>query len=63
MRRIQILLAFVLSLTLSFTLRAGLFTVSTASAAPLADVTHDQPTIDFPNTITFQFLINQQILV
>jgi hypothetical protein len=45
MRRIQFLLAFILSL--------NLFTVSTASAAPLADVTKDQPTIDFPNTITF----------
>jgi len=46
MRRIQILLAIVLSL--------NLFTVSPAFAAPLADVTNDKPIIEFPNTITFQ---------
>jgi len=45
MQRIKILLALFLSL--------NLFTVSIVSAAPLADVTNDQPAIDFPNTITF----------
>ncbi len=45
MRRIQILLAFILSL--------NLFIVPSAFAAPLANVTDDQPVIDFPNTITF----------
>jgi hypothetical protein len=46
MRRIQILLALVLSL--------NLFTVPPALAAPQADVTNDQPVIQFPNTITFR---------
>ena len=46
MRRIQILLALILSL--------NLFTVPTAFAAPQADVANDQPVIQFPNTITFQ---------
>lgn len=46
MRRIQILLALVLSL--------NLFTVPSALAAPQADVTNDQPVIQFPNTITFR---------
>jgi hypothetical protein len=45
MRRIQILLAFILSL--------NLLTVPTVIAAPEANVTDDQPVIDFPNTITF----------
>ncbi len=54
MRRIQILLALVLSLTPSITLRAGLFTVPSAFAAPQADVTNDSPIIEFPNTITFR---------
>src|SRR5258706_6054476 len=45
MRRIQILLAFILSL--------NLFTVPSVFAAPQANVTGDQPVIDFPNTITF----------
>jgi len=49
MRRIQILLA----LTLAISVSLNLFTVSTASAASLADVTDDQPVIQFPNTITF----------
>ena len=46
MRRIQILLALILSL--------NLFTVPTTFAAPQADVANDQPVIQFPNTITFQ---------
>lgn len=46
MRRIQILLALVLSL--------NLFAVPSALAAPQADVTNDQPVIQFPNTITFR---------
>lgn len=46
MRRIQILLALVLSL--------NLFTVPSVLAAPQADVTNDQPVIQFPNTITFR---------
>ncbi len=45
MRRIQILLAFILSL--------NLFTVPSVFTAPQANVTDDQPAIDFPNTITF----------
>ena len=49
MQRIQILLA----LTLAISVSLNLFTVSSASAAPLANVTNDQPAIDFPNTITF----------
>lgn len=53
MRRIQILLALILSLTLSFTLRAGLFAVPPAFAAPQVDAANDQPVIQFPNTITF----------
>jgi hypothetical protein len=50
MRRIQILLA----LTLIISVCLNLFTVSTASAAPLANVTGDQPVIQFPNTVTFR---------
>jgi len=50
MRRIQILLALILSLSL--------LAVPRVSAAPLADVTHDQPKLDFPNTITFQATIS-----
>ena len=46
MRRIQILLALVLSV--------NLFAVPSALAAPQADVTNDQPVIQFPNTITFR---------
>ncbi|MEP7137200.1 MAG: peptidase MA family metallohydrolase [Chloroflexota bacterium] len=49
MRRIQILLALILSL--------NLFAVPSAFAAPQADVTNDQPVIQFPNTITFQATI------
>jgi len=49
MRRIQILLA--LTLTISVSLR--LFAVPSVLAAPQADVTNDQPVIQFPNTITF----------
>ena len=50
MRRIQILLALILSLSL--------LAVPRVSAAPLADVTNDQPKLDFPNTITFQATIS-----
>ena len=50
MQRIQVLLA--LALTISVSL--NLFTVPSILAAPLADITNDQPVIDFPNTITFQ---------
>lgn len=50
MRRIQILLA--LALTISVSL--NLFAVPPAFAAPQADVTNDQPVIQFPNTITFR---------
>ena len=50
MRRIQILLTFILSL--------NLLIVSPASAASQTDVTDDQPIIDFPNTITFHATIN-----
>ena len=50
MRRIQILLALILSLSL--------LAVPRVSAAPLADVTKDQPKLDFPNTITFQATIS-----
>lgn len=46
MRRIQILLALVLSV--------NLFAVPSALAAPQTDVTNDQPVIQFPNTITFR---------
>jgi hypothetical protein len=49
MQRIQILLALFLSL--------HLFTVPSAFAAPLAEVTNDQPVINFPNTITFRATI------
>jgi len=49
MRRIPILLAIVLSL--------NLLAVPSAFAAPLADVTDDQPIIDFPNTVTFRATI------
>ena len=42
---LQTLLALMLSL--------GLLAVPRVSAAPLADVTSDQPVINFPNTITF----------
>ncbi len=45
MRRIQILLALILSL--------NLFTVPAVFAASQTNVTDDQPVIDFPNTITF----------
>jgi len=45
MRRIQILLALILSWSL--------FAVPVVFAAPQADVTNDQPVIQFPNTITF----------
>jgi hypothetical protein len=50
MRRIQILLAFILSLSL--------FAATPTLAAPLADVTGDQPVIAFPNTITFRAKIS-----
>jgi len=50
MRRIQIILA----LTLAISVSLNLLAVSTAFAAPQADVTNDQPVIQFPNTITFQ---------
>ena len=57
MQRIQILLALTLTISVSLnpsvTLRAGLFAVPAVFAAPLANVTDDQPAIDFPNTITF----------
>lgn len=46
MQRIQILLALILTL--------NLLVVPTASAAPQADVTGDQPILDFPNTVTFR---------
>jgi hypothetical protein len=46
MRRVQILLTFILSLSL--------LAVKPVSAAPQADVTGDQPVITFPNTITFR---------
>jgi len=49
MRRIQILLTFILGL--------NLFIVSPALATPQADVTGDQPVIDFPNTVTFSATI------
>jgi len=50
MLRHQILLALILSL--------GLLAVPTVSATPLANVTGDQPVIDFPNTITFHAKIS-----
>ena len=50
MRRIQILLALILNLSL--------LAVPSVSAAHLADVTKDQPKLDFPNTITFQATIS-----
>ena len=50
MRRLQILLAFVLSLNLLITYQV--------SAAPLTDVTGDQPILDFPNSITFRAKIS-----
>ena len=53
MRRIQILLA----LTLTISVSLNLFIVPSAFAAPQADVTNDQPVIQFPNTITFQATI------
>jgi len=53
MQRIHILFALILSLIPAVTLRVGLFSVPSALAAPQADVTNDQPVIEFPNTITF----------
>ena len=53
MRRIQILFALILSL--------NLFSVPSAFAAPLADVTNDQPVIQFPNTITFSAKITANV--
>ncbi len=50
MRRIQILLTFILSV--------NLFAVQPASAAPRTEVTGDQPIITFPNTITFNARIS-----
>ncbi|HXD11989.1 MAG TPA: peptidase MA family metallohydrolase [Anaerolineales bacterium] len=50
MRRRQLLLTLILSLSL--------FAVPTVSAAPLAEVSGDQPILDFPNTITFQARIS-----
>jgi len=49
MRRISILLTFILTL--------GLFHTRPAFAAPSADVTNDKPTLEFPNTITFSATI------
>jgi len=53
MRRIQILLA----LTLAISVSLNLFKAPSALAASQADVTNDQPVIQFPNTITFQATI------
>jgi hypothetical protein len=53
MRRIQILLA----LTLTISVSLNLFAVPSAFAAHQADVTNDQPVIQFPNTITFRATI------
>ena len=49
MRRIQILFA----LTLTISVSLSLLHIPSAFAAPLAEVTNDQPIIQFPNTITF----------
>ncbi len=49
MRRIQILFTFILSL--------NLLVVSPVLAAPQAEVTGDQPVVDFPNTVTFSATI------
>jgi len=50
MRKHQILLALILSFSL--------LAVPTVSAAPLTEVTGDQPILDFPNTITFHTKIS-----
>jgi hypothetical protein len=50
MRRIQILFA----LTLAISVSLNLFNAPTVYAAPQADVANDTPIIEFPNMITFQ---------
>jgi len=50
MRRIQILFTLILSL--------NLLIATPAFAAPQANVTNDQPVLDFPNTVTFNATIN-----
>jgi len=55
MRKFQILLPFILSLSL--------FAATSASATPQADVTGDQPVITFPNAIKFRAKINSDAII
>src|ERR1051325_7500470 len=52
-----LMLALIFSLT-AITLRVGLFAVPPAFAAPLADVTNNKVTFDFPTTATFSAALN-----